>query len=302
MAYDIYFDKVLLPVAPSKIKTEISNKNKTIELINEGEVNILKSAGLTKLSFTVVFPNQRYPYARYVNGFKNAAYYLGVLETYKKNKQPFQLIISRVLPNGSTLFYTNLKVSLEDYDIEDNVSEGFDTKVSINLKQYKAYGTKTVNVTSYIRPTQTQTRSDGAGAKTAGTSYTIKSGDTLWNIAKKKMGSGAKWTSLYNANKTVIENAAKSRGRASSSNGHWIYPGTVIIIPDGNATSKATVGAYAGTGGSKTNPPFTILTNQFGVVKSGIKTWNEAWGYYNANGGSGKGWKIVDSNRKVISL
>lgn len=233
MAYDVYFDKVLLPVAPSKIKTAIKNKNTTIELINEGEVNMLKDVGLTELSFGIILPNQRYPFARYLNGFKNAAYYLDVFENYKKSKKPFQLIISRTLPNGSVLFYTNLKVSLESYDIEDDVTEGFDTKVKITLRQYRDYGTKTAKVTTVAKKTTTTTtqRSSGSKANTSGTNYTIKSGDTLWNIAKKKLGNGSKWKSIYNANKSVIEAAAKKRGKASSSNGHWIYPGTVITIP-----------------------------------------------------------------------
>jgi len=233
MSYDVYLDKVLLPVAPSKIKTTVKDKNKSIELINEGEINILKEAGLTELSFSVLLPNQRYPFAKYVNGYKNAAYYLNILEQYKKSKKPFRLIISRTLPNGSVLFYTNLMVSLDKYDIEDNAKEGFDTKVNINLTQYKEFGTKTVKV-STTRKTQTASASNrpaGAGANTTGTTYTIVSGDTLWNIAKKKMGSGAKWTTLYNTNKTVIENAARARGKASSNNGHWIYPGTILTIP-----------------------------------------------------------------------
>lgn len=228
--YDIYFDKVLFPIAPSKIKTSIKNKNKTIDLISEGEVNMLKDAGLTEISFSVLLPNQRYPFARYPNGFRAASYYLGILEGYKAQKKPFQFIISRTLPNGSVLFYTNLKVSLEDYDIEDNAGEGFDTKVTINLKQYREYGTKTVKVANVATKTK-KTRSEGAGANTSGKSYTIKSGDTLWNIAKKKLGSGSRWKEIYNANKTVIENAAKKRGKASSSNGHWIWPGTVLTIP-----------------------------------------------------------------------
>ena len=103
MAYDVYFDKVLLPVAPSKIKTKIKNKNKTIELINEGEVNMLKDAGLTEISFVLSLPNQKYPFAKYPDGFKMASYYLDILEGYKKNKKPFQLIISRTLPTGKVL-------------------------------------------------------------------------------------------------------------------------------------------------------------------------------------------------------
>lgn len=233
--YDIYFDKVLLPVAPSEIKTSIKNKNKTIELINEGEVNLLKDAGLTEISFDLLLPNQFYPFARYTDGFKRASHYLGIFERYKTEKKPFQLIISRTLPNGSVLFYTNLKVSLEEYDIKDNVAEGFDIRVSVKLKQYKNYGTKTVTVKAATKTATTantgKKRSAGAGANTSGKSYTIKSGDTLWNIAKRKLGNGARWKEIYNANKTVIENAAKKRGKASSSNGHWIWPGTVLIIP-----------------------------------------------------------------------
>lgn len=230
--YDIYFDKVLLPIAPSKIKTSVKNKNKTIELINEGEVNMLKTAGLTELSFSVLLPNQKYPFARYPDGFKQAAYYLGIFEEYKTQKKPFQFIISRTLPSGGVLFYTNLKVSLEDYDIEDNVSDGFDIKVSVNLKQYREYGTKMVNIGATVNTVpQNQSRSAGAGANTSGESYTIKSGDTLWNIAKKKLGNGSRWREIYDANKTVIESAAKKRGKASSNNGHWIWPGTVLTIP-----------------------------------------------------------------------
>lgn len=36
--------------------------------------------------------------------------------------------------------------------------------------------------------------------------YTVKKGDTLWNIAKKYYGSGAKYTKIYNANKNKIKN------------------------------------------------------------------------------------------------
>lgn len=61
--------------------------------------------------------------------------------------------------------------------------------------------------------------------------YTIVSGDTLWKISTKELGSGAKYMQIYNANSGVIESAAKSHGKSSSSNGHWIYPGTTLTIP-----------------------------------------------------------------------
>jgi nucleoid-associated protein YgaU len=78
--------------------------------------------------------------------------------------------------------------------------------------------------------TSEESRPKGNNAPSGGT-YTVKSGDCLWNIAKDKCGNGAEYTAIYNANKTVIEDAAKKHGKQSSSNGHWIYPGTILTIP-----------------------------------------------------------------------
>lgn len=61
--------------------------------------------------------------------------------------------------------------------------------------------------------------------------YTIKSGDCLWNIAKKFYGSGADWKKIYDANKTAIEKAAKKYGHKDSDQGDWIFPGTILTIP-----------------------------------------------------------------------
>ena len=64
-----------------------------------------------------------------------------------------------------------------------------------------------------------------------GTAYVIKSGDTLWMLAKEHYGNGVEWTRIYNANSEIIEEVAKSKGLANSNGGHWIYPGTTITIP-----------------------------------------------------------------------
>ncbi len=64
------------------------------------------------------------------------------------------------------------------------------------------------------------------------TSYTVVSGDTLWRIANTYYGDGNKFTLIYNANADLIESTAKAHGKASSKDGHWIYPGTVLTIPE----------------------------------------------------------------------
>ena len=64
----------------------------------------------------------------------------------------------------------------------------------------------------------------------AASSYTVRSGDTLSAIAAAHHVPGG-WPALYRANAAVIESTAKEHGRASSDNGHWIYPGTVLRVP-----------------------------------------------------------------------
>ena len=60
--YKFYFNKDILPVTPGSITTTYKNQNKTITLINEGEVNIPKSPGLTEYSFKFMLPWCNYPF------------------------------------------------------------------------------------------------------------------------------------------------------------------------------------------------------------------------------------------------
>lgn len=228
MAYDVYLGEIHFPVTPAKIQIKIKNQNKTITLINDVEVNVLKGAGLTEISFSALLPNQQYPFARYEKGYVGAGAFLVLLERYKTAKKPIVLNISRVMPDGKISYPTSMTVSLEDYDIVDDAKEGFDVNVNIKLKQYKVSGTKSVNLNT---GTTTKNRSEGVKANNSGKPYKVQRGDTLWGIAKKMLGDGSKWKTIYNANKTLIEKLAKQAGRKSSQNGHWIYVGTILTIP-----------------------------------------------------------------------
>ena len=144
--YDFYLKKCLLPIAPEKLQVKINNANDTLTLINEGEINILKIPELTDIEFECRIPQVKYPFATYKSGFKGASYFLDYFESLKADKKPFQFIVSRTMPNGKVLFSTNMKVSLEDYKITEQAKDGFDLMVKIKLKQYRDYGTKTVNI------------------------------------------------------------------------------------------------------------------------------------------------------------
>jgi len=149
--YDVYIGDVLLPVAPQALTTSINGRNKVYNLINEGEMNILKLAGLTTVSFTVLLPAVKYPFATYRNGFLKPSYFLDLFEKLKQEKKGFQFIVSRydTATIRKNLYNTNMTVSLEDYRIrEDAKSQGFDIEVEITLKQFKEFKTKTFTVTT----------------------------------------------------------------------------------------------------------------------------------------------------------
>lgn len=202
--YGFFMDGLQLPVAPPKLDTKIQNKNKTITLINEGEVNLLKTAGLTELSFDVLLPNSKYPFAVYPDGFQPATHYLDKFEKLKISKEPFQFIVTRAKPNGDLLFDTNLKVSLEDYEIKEDAENGFDIEVAISLKQYRNYGTKKLVIKTASTGSRTSkkvtTTKDRPSSKTPPKSYTVKSGDTLWAICQKELGSGSKYNEIAKLN------------------------------------------------------------------------------------------------------
>ena len=93
--YHVYLDKMLCPIAPASLELKISNQNDTVQLINEGEVNLLKKAGLTEISFELLLPNQKYPFAIYKDGYNSAKYFLDYIEKLKTNQKPFQFIVTR---------------------------------------------------------------------------------------------------------------------------------------------------------------------------------------------------------------
>ena len=233
MAYSVYLDKLLLPVTPSEIETKINNKNITMELINLGEVNILKDAGLSDISFDAMIPQVKYPFSNYTNGFQGAQYYLDAIEKFKTDKKPFQFIVSRTSPGGNVLFHTNLKVSLEDYSIKEDANEGLDLMLSIKLKQFKDFATKKVVIkkpdTAASKPAGSiENKRPDSNNKPSGKTYTVKAHDSLWSICKSQLGNGNKSTydKVYQLNKEMMD----KRNKGHNVPKYTIYAGQVLKL------------------------------------------------------------------------
>ena len=236
----MYINKVRFPVAPGKLALKVNSQNKTISLINEGEVNLVKTPGLTDITIDeLLLPSfQKYPFANYRrNEFLSASYYLRQLKGWKLKEKPVQFKITRATPDGRKILWdTTFDVTVEDYEIiEDAEKYGMDVAVKLSMKEYRYWGVKKlvkgkVSKSSSKKKTAAK-KGKARKSKEPAKAYTVKKGDTLMKIAKKQLNEASLWKSIYALNKKVIEAEAKKRGRKSSSNGHWIYPGTKLKLP-----------------------------------------------------------------------
>lgn len=259
--YVVYLGEVKLPVAPPKIERKIKNQNKTINLINQGEVTIPKLPGLSEISFTCMLPVNKYPFANYDNGtFRKPSYYSGHFSRLKNSKKPFNFRILRwldmkpsesegnVTPNGLSQYLGDsksgtgglgmtglnftiadmdfdLKVTLEDYSIIEDAKNHPDMEASIKLKEWKSYGTKVIVLKDDSAESETERESE----KEAGKDYTVKSGDCFWSIAQKELGNGNRYKEIIELNK---DGALKGRATGGAMNGGYlIHPGDVLKMP-----------------------------------------------------------------------
>lgn len=215
MSYTCYLGGMEVPT-PAKLTVKIKGNNKTLVLLNEGEINFLRSPGLTEITLPLVLPM--------LGGTRSPSDYLNMLEGLKTGKKTTQFILVRASPDGRRLFDTNMTVSVEDYNIvEDVKSNGLDVAVNVSLKQWRDYGTKTCTVEQPAESSQPPTvtvekERDASTAPTAKT-YTVQKGDTLWAIAAKYYGKGSEYTKIAKANADKI------------SNPNLIYPGQVLTLP-----------------------------------------------------------------------
>jgi len=220
MAYLLYLDEMLMPVTPSAMQISYKSSNETVTLIDGGQVTFMRKGEAATISMELLLPRRRYPFARYVGGFLSPEAYIKQLLARREAQEAVRLILTRTAPGGTVLEDTNLRVSLEDLSVTEDGEDGGDVTLSLKLREYSEYVTKraVLDRASIVSSVQESVVRETANAPAVKT-YTVAAGDCLWNIAKKYLGDGARWTEIYELNRDQI------------SNPNLIYPGQVLVMP-----------------------------------------------------------------------
>lgn len=229
MAYYFYLGDTQLPVPPSKMDIKIGNRNRTVSLIDNGEINIIKSPGLKTIRFNALLPNNVYPFADYSQSltgmavsaflgnsfsYQSADTFITAFQAAKDAQTPVRLIITRLGANFSLLFDTNLLVTIEDCTMQEDAKQGTDVVMALTLKEYRPYGTKEVEVTTDENGNQTVT------VKNPRT--TDRTVPKVWNITREKSvleavklasGGSLNWRQVANINGMYNPSAVLKNGQ-----------------------------------------------------------------------------------------
>lgn len=202
--------KLRFPVLPESLKMTNGSKNKSVDIAGLGEIIIQQDRPAYGIEFSSFFPAKAFPgmQGKLVSPQKLK----DKLLEFKNSEKPSEFLIT-----GTTV---SLFCTIEDFPYEERGGDVGTIYYSLKLKEYREISVRKVDLNGSankaVLPSKSKTRTDN---RVQPKTYTVVSGDSLWNIAKKLLGSGSRYDEIFNLNKDTIKNPS------------LIYPGQVLKLP-----------------------------------------------------------------------
>lgn len=209
ITYNADAEKLHLPVLPETFTVSIGSNNSSVDVVGLGEIIVKQARPAFQFQFSSFFPKTTFPG---VNGaLTDPLTCVDKLKTWHNGDKPVKLVLSNL----------NISVycTIENFKYYEQGGDVGTIHYDITLKEYREVTVRQVKVeakTQKATVEKTETRVDNTVQPQT---YTVKKGDCLWNIAKKLLGNGAKYTQIAAANKGIIKNL------------NLIYAGQVLTIP-----------------------------------------------------------------------
>ncbi|MGA4837172.1 LysM peptidoglycan-binding domain-containing protein [Bacillus velezensis] len=204
-------DRLRLPVLPEQIDISDTIQNDSVKVARFGEITFIDNPGAKEISFSSFFPKKHSPLSEY-KGFPSPENAIARIDKWLKSKKPVQFLIT-----GTKI---NLTCSIEAFSHSEGQKDIGDQDFEIKLKEYKTASPRKIK--------QKKKTKKKRPSKSAPKTYTVKKGDTLWDLAGKFYGNSMQWRKIWNANKTAMIKRSRRNIRQP---GHWIFPGQKLKIP-----------------------------------------------------------------------
>ncbi|MFU1798490.1 LysM peptidoglycan-binding domain-containing protein [Paenibacillus azoreducens] len=185
-----------LPINPSKIEVSESGQGNTYDVVGLGQVNVIKDRELTEYSFSGLFPAQRYRFLT-TKDLLHPVEYIKMIDKWMATKKPIRFIFT------SDTYDINTPASIESFIWKEVAGSGGDIEYDIKLKKYVFYAAKKIvkQATSAGGKVQQKTKTAARpNDKQKPKTYTMVAGDTLWKVAKTKLGDGTRWKEIQKLN------------------------------------------------------------------------------------------------------
>lgn len=198
------------PMNPEKVSLSSGANLQSYDIMGLGEVKVPLGNKLDVVTWEGKLPGASRKEMNYIKSWKSPTELYGLLKEYRESGTKLRLLITET-PINLDVYIESFESTwggLDDCDYKITLVQAIDLKV-YTVDEWNASGKTGNHVQALARPEPPKTKT-----------YTVKSGDSLWKIAQKELGNGARYTELFAVNKPPL-----------STNPNLIYPGQVLTLP-----------------------------------------------------------------------